>query len=63
MCLESYTECPEAFQYLALVTGDELIWVVYNGQEVGDKFVIENEVLSLDEVRERELKPRYSKHD
>jgi hypothetical protein len=37
-----------------------LQWLVFKGQEVAeDDFVIDGEVLTLEEVRERQLKPRH----
>lgn len=51
------------YQYLAFIAGEKLEWAVFNGQVVGDDFVIEGEVLSLAEVRKRNLKPRYFKND
>jgi len=40
-----------------------LEWMVFNGQEVGDDFVIDGEVLSREAVRKLNLKPRSLRYD
>ena len=40
-----------------------LEWMVFNGQDVGDDFVIDGEVLSLEAVRKLNLKPRGLRYD
>ena len=48
-----------AYKYFACIDGEKLQWIVYDGKAVGDKFVIDGEVLSLAEIRERGVKPTY----